>query len=45
MQTYAHKFSFYRNKKTEHWGASVQPLLQWKGNEYFTTCACIRSPR
>jgi hypothetical protein len=23
----------------------VQPLLQWKSNEYFTTCACICSLR
>ena len=27
------------------WGAFVQPLLQWKSNEYFTTCVCICSLR
>jgi len=29
----------------QHWGASVQPMLQWKSNEHFTTCACICSLR
>ena len=28
-----------------HWGAFVQPLLQWKSNKYYTTWACICSPR
>ena len=27
--------------KMKHWGAFVQPLLQWKSNEYYTTWVCV----
>jgi hypothetical protein len=40
--------SFYLKKKSEtvilrgeHRGAFVQPLLQWKRNDYYTTCVCV----
>jgi hypothetical protein len=26
---------------TQHWGAFVQPLLQWKSNVYYTTWVCV----
>jgi len=28
---------------TWHWSAFAQPLLQWKSNEYYTTCVCARA--
>jgi hypothetical protein len=29
---------------TSHWGAFVQPLLQWKGNNYYIFWVCVCSP-
>jgi len=26
---------------TQHGGTFMQPLLQWKSNEYYTACLCI----
>jgi len=28
---------------TKHWGAFVQPLLQWKNNEYYILLVCVCS--
>jgi hypothetical protein len=28
---------------TSHWGASVQPLLQWKSNRYYVPWVCVCS--
>ena len=32
-------------KITQHWGAFVQPLLQWKGKEYYILWVCVCSLR
>ena len=28
-------------RKTQQWGAFVQPLLQWKSHKYYTTCVFV----
>ena len=43
MRRYCEKMQTADVRVTQQWGALVQPLLQWKRNECYTTWVCICS--